>query len=79
MQWCNTPRNKGGLGEIDVPLLADVNKEIASSYGCLITEGGDKGIALRATYIIDDKGVIRHLDINDLGVGRNVEEVLRLV
>lgn len=67
------------MGEIDVPLLADVNKEIASSYGCLITEGGDKGIALRATYIIDDKGVIRHLDINDLGVGRNVEEVLRLV
>ena len=64
------------MGAIEIPLLADVNKEIATSYGCLIK---GEGIALRATYIIDDKGVVRHLDINDLGVGRNVEEVLRLV
>ena len=64
------------MGAIEIPLLADINKEIATSYGCLIKE---EGIALRATYIIDDKGVVRHLDVNDLGVGRNVEEVLRLV
>jgi len=76
MEYCKKDRKKGGLGNMDIPLLADVNKHIAISYGALIPEDG---IALRATYIIDDKGILRHMSINDLPVGRNVDEVLRLV
>jgi len=64
---------------MDIPLIADVNKNIAKAYGCLINHGEDHGVAYRATYIIDTKGILRHLSISDLPVGRNVEEVLRLV
>ena len=78
-QYCQTPRNKGGLGDIDIPLIADFSKTITRIYGALITRGGDAGVALRATFIIDDKGILRHASYNDLPVGRNVEEVLRLV
>jgi alkyl hydroperoxide reductase subunit AhpC len=56
---------------MEIPLLSDVNKKIARDYGCLIGEGGDEGIAFRATYIIDGKGIVRHVSINDLPVGRN--------
>eukprot|EP01006_Ploeotia_vitrea_P031451 TRINITY_DN63782_c0_g1_i1.p1 TRINITY_DN63782_c0_g1~~TRINITY_DN63782_c0_g1_i1.p1 ORF type:complete len:165 (+),score=3.06 TRINITY_DN63782_c0_g1_i1:47-541(+) len=79
MQWCATPRNKGGLGEMDIPLLADVDKSIGSNYGCLVQSGDAKGAAYRATYIIDGNGVLRHMSINDLPVGRSIEEVIRLV
>ncbi len=64
---------------MDIPLIADIDKEIAKAYGALITEGDDSGVAFRATYIIDTKGVVRHISISDLPVGRNIEEVLRLV
>ena len=69
------PRNKGGLGDMNIPILGDLTKKVASDYGCLLKSG----IALRATYIIDHKGILRHMSVNDLPVGRNVDEVLRLV
>lgn len=74
-RWTQEPRNAGGLGNIDIPLIADIKKEIASDYGVL----NDGGIALRGTFIIDDKQVLRHSSVNDLGVGRNVSEYLRLL
>ena len=79
MEYTKKDRKKGGLGKMDIPMVADVSKEIAKKYGCLIEDGDDAGIAFRATYIIDDKGIVRHISINDLPVGRNVDETLRLV
>uniref|UniRef100_A0A8D9EVW1 thioredoxin-dependent peroxiredoxin n=1 Tax=Cacopsylla melanoneura TaxID=428564 RepID=A0A8D9EVW1_9HEMI len=76
LAWINTPRNDGGLGDLKYPLLADFKKEIASSYGVLIESAG---IPLRGLFIIDPKGVLRQITINDLPVGRSVEEILRLV
>lgn len=73
------PRATGGLGEMGIPMMSDITKSIARSYQCLIEEGEDAGVAMRATYIIDGKGVLRQMSINDLPVGRNVTEVLRLV
>lgn len=75
LSWTKQPRNEGGLGEIAYPLLADLNKNIAREYGCL----NDGGVAFRATYIIDDNNVVQHASINNLGVGRNVDEYTRLV
>ena len=79
MEYTKKDRKTGGLGKLDIPLVADVTKSIARSYGCLIEDGGDAGVAFRATYIIDDKQIVRHISISDLPVGRNVEETLRLV
>ena len=79
MEYTKKDRKKGGLGKMDIPLIADVNKNIAKAYGCLVNGGDDSGVAYRATYIIDTKGILRHMSISDLPVGRNVEEVLRLV
>lgn len=77
LAWVNMPRMKGGLGsETKMPILSDLKKHIAKDYGCL-TKNED--IALRALYIIDTKGVIRQITINDLPVGRSVDEVLRLI
>ena len=73
------PRKQGGLGEMDIPLVSDITKSISTSYGCLCTDGDDGGVAYRATYIIDRKGIVRHSSINDLPVGRNPDEYLRLV
>ena len=75
LRWIETPRTQGGLGGINFPLVADVNKEIARAYDVLL----DGGMALRGSFIIDPKGVIRHATINDLPVGRSVEEAIRLV
>ena len=79
MEYTKKDKKVGGLGKMDIPLIADVTKEISKKYGCLIEDGDDAGIAFRATYIIDDKGILRHISISDLPVGRNVEETLRLV
>merc|ERR1712228_1135470 len=78
-EYCKKPRAKGGLGPMKIPMLADVNKKIASDYGCLIEEGEDEGVAFRGTIIIDPNQVVRHISISDLPVGRNVMETLRLV
>lgn len=74
--WVELPREHGGLGGLQIPLLADLNKTVSQDYGVLIDGAG---IALRGTFIIDGKGVLRHSSVNDLPVGRNVNETLRLV
>ena len=73
------PRDKGGLGPMNLPMISDLNKSIARDYGCYLDHSDDQGVALRATYIIDKEGILRQFSINDLPVGRNVDEVLRLV
>ena len=79
LAWVNQPRKQGGLGGVDIPLLCDVNKEIGNQYGVILPDGDDRGVALRGLFIIDDKGTLRQITINDLPVGRNVDEVKRLV
>ncbi|KAF4791188.1 hypothetical protein TURU_132767 [Turdus rufiventris] len=66
----------GGLGKMNIPVLSDLTKQISRDYGVLL-EG--PGIALRGLFIIDPNGIIKHLSVNDLPVGRSVEETLRLV
>lgn len=75
LAWKNTPRNQGGLGEIKYPLLSDLDKDAACSYRVLLKGG----IAARGLFIIDDKGILQSYTVNNLGVGRNVDEVLRLI
>ncbi|XP_019341460.2 thioredoxin-dependent peroxide reductase, mitochondrial [Alligator mississippiensis] len=76
LAWINTPRKSGGLGHMNIPLLSDLTKQISRDYGVLL-EG--PGLALRGLFIIDPNGIIKHLSVNDLPVGRSVEETLRLV
>ncbi|XP_054654086.1 thioredoxin-dependent peroxide reductase, mitochondrial isoform X2 [Dunckerocampus dactyliophorus] len=76
LAWTNTARKAGGLGNIHIPLLSDLNKQISRDYGVLL-EG--PGIALRGLFIIDPNGIVKHMSVNDLPVGRCVEETLRLV
>ncbi|PVU99598.1 hypothetical protein BB559_000578 [Furculomyces boomerangus] len=76
LAWTNLPRNKGGLGDISIPLLSDLNHTISKDYGVLIQEAG---IALRGLFLIDDKGNLRVSQINDLPIGRSVDETLRLI
>ena len=73
------PREKGGLGPMNLPMVSDIQKTIARDYGCLLDHSDDAGVALRATYIIDREGILRQFSVNDLPVGRSVDEVLRLV
>jgi peroxiredoxin (alkyl hydroperoxide reductase subunit C) len=75
LAWKKTPVNKGGIGEVQFPLVADLTKSIARDYDVLI---GDS-IALRGTFIIDKNFVVRHQLINDLPLGRNVDEVIRMI
>jgi len=77
LAWINTPRKQGGLGGLKYPLLSDFSKEISRSYGVLIDDNG--GIALRGLFIIDREQNIRQITINDLPVGRSVDEILRLI
>ena len=78
-EYTMKPRESGGLGPMNVPMISDIQKTIARDYGCLLETSEDAGVALRATYIIDREGVLRQMSINDLPVGRNVDEVLRMV
>lgn len=75
LAWKNTPIEDGGIGNIQYPLVSDLNKNIAREYGILFNES----VALRGLFLIDTKGVIRHAVINDLPLGRNVAEALRMV
>ena len=79
MKWCQAPLEKGGLVELDFPLLSDITKDICKSYRCLMEFGPNRGVSLRATFIIDTKGILRHMSYNDLSVGRSIDEILRLV
>ncbi len=73
--WRNTSVENGGIGAIDFSLVSDLSKEISRDYGVLI----DDSVALRGTFIIDKAGVIRHATLNDLPLGRNVDETLRIL
>lgn len=75
LAWRNTPRTEGGLGQINYPLVADLSKQISTDYGVLL----GAGIALRGLFLIDKGGVVRHQVINDLPLGRSVDETLRMV
>lgn len=91
--WKNTDINDGGIGNVQYPIIADLDKSIARDYDVLLgatpatvlteedevdtTVGGDK--ALRGSFLIDEDGVVRHAVINDLPLGRNIDEMLRMV
>ncbi|KAJ3391248.1 thioredoxin peroxidase Tpx1 [Entophlyctis sp. JEL0112] len=79
LAWTNQPRNKGGLGNINIPLISDITKQISADYGVLIEHGPDVGLALRGTFLIDPNGIVRQITINDLDVGRSIDETLRLI
>jgi len=76
LAWVNQPRKAGGLGGLNYPLISDFNKNISRDYGVLIEEAG---IALRGLFIIDPSGLVRQMSVNDLPVGRSVDETLRLI
>ena len=73
--WRETPVNNGGIGRINFPLVADLTKEISKDYDVLL----DAGVALRGSFLIDADGTVRHAVINDLPLGRNIDEMLRMV
>jgi len=76
LAWLKTPRKEGGLGPVKIPMLSDINHQISKDYGVFIE---DLGHALRGLFIIDGKGILRQITMNDLPVGRSVDETLRLV
>lgn len=73
--WKNTDVAKGGIGNVQYPLVADITKTIARDYDVLINDA----VALRGSFLIDQKGVVRHQVVNDLPLGRNIDEMLRMV
>jgi peroxiredoxin (alkyl hydroperoxide reductase subunit C) len=76
LAWLNTKREDGGIEGCKYPIIADLNKTIARDYDVLIP---DQGIALRGAFLIDKTGKVRHQTVNDLPLGRNIDEFLRLV
>jgi peroxiredoxin (alkyl hydroperoxide reductase subunit C) len=75
LAWRNTPRSQGGIGQVEYPLIADLNKAISQAYDVLLSGG----IALRGLFLIDKGGVVKHQVVNDLPLGRSVDEALRMV
>ncbi len=73
--WINTPRKEGGLGGITFPLLSDLNRSIAESYGVLTSDG----FALRGLFLINKDGLVMHSTVNAPPIGRNIDEALRVV
>ena len=73
--WKQTDVNKGGIGDIQFPLVADITKQIARDYDVLLGES----VSFRGTFLIDKEGIVRHQVVNDLPLGRNVDEALRMV
>jgi peroxiredoxin (alkyl hydroperoxide reductase subunit C) len=74
--WRNTAPKDGGLGPVQFPMVADMTKQIARDYDVLVE---DAGVALRGTFLIDKDGIVRHQLVNDLPLGRNADEALRMV
>ena len=74
--WLNTPKSKGGIQGVTYPIVSDMNRTIATDYDVLIQ---NEGIAYRGLFIIDKHGIVRHQVVNDLPLGRNVEEVIRML
>ena len=75
LAWKNTPVNKGGIGQVRYPLVADIKHEICRAYD---VEGAD-GVAYRGSFLIDRTGIVRHQVVNDLSLGRNMDEMLRMI
>lgn len=75
LAWKNTPINKGGIGNVQFPLVADLTKQIARDYGVLINDA----ISLRGLFLIDKEGIVQHALVNNLPLGRNVDEALRVL
>jgi len=75
LAWKQTDVNKGGLGNVRFPLVSDLTKSIARSYDVLVNDA----VALRGTFLIDKAGIVRHQVINDLPLGRNIDEAIRMV
>ncbi|MGE3727759.1 MAG: peroxiredoxin [Candidatus Sericytochromatia bacterium] len=76
LAWLNTPKAVGGIQGVEYPLVADFNKTIARDYDVLIE---DAGIALRGLFLIDQNGVVQHSVVNNLPLGRNIDEAVRMV
>lgn len=76
LAWLETPKSKGGIEGIQYPLVADMDLEISKSYGVL---KGDEGVSYRGLFLIDKEGIVRHMLINDLPLGRSVDEAMRMV
>lgn len=76
LAWTQQPRNEGGLGNINYPLMQDITKQIARDYGVLIEEAG---VALRGLFVIDTEGVLQYQVVHNLGLGRSVEETKRVI
>ena len=76
LAWIKTPRKRGGLGHLNIPLVSDVTKNISNDYGVLLENAG---IALRGLFIIDKEGILQQMTVNNLPVGRSVDETIRLI
>ena len=75
LAWKNTPINNGGVGNLRYPMVADISKQITTAYDLLF----GPGIALRGSFLIDQAGIVRHQVVNDLPLGRDIDEMLRMV
>ena len=73
--WKNTDVKNGGIGQVRFPLVADLNKQISENYDVLLNDS----VALRGSFLIDKDGTVRHAVINDLPLGRNIDEMIRMV
>ncbi len=76
LAWKNTPVNKGGIGQVRYPLVADIKHEICRAYD---VEFAPAGVAFRGSFLIDQNGIVRHQVVNDLPLGRDIDEMLRVV
>ncbi len=93
LAWKTTPVNKGGIGNVQYPIIADIDKSISRKYDVLVdaenatilTDDGEEdttiggSVALRGSFLIDEEGIVRHSVINDLPLGRNIDEMLRMI
>jgi peroxiredoxin (alkyl hydroperoxide reductase subunit C) len=75
LAWKNTPINKGGIGQVGYPMVADIKHEICKAYDV----EADAGVAFRGSFLIDKSGIVRHQIVNDLPLGRDIDEMLRVV
>eukprot|EP00929_Paragymnodinium_shiwhaense_P103842 TRINITY_DN67671_c0_g1_i1.p1 TRINITY_DN67671_c0_g1~~TRINITY_DN67671_c0_g1_i1.p1 ORF type:complete len:227 (-),score=49.54 TRINITY_DN67671_c0_g1_i1:270-893(-) len=79
LAWTEKSRAEGGVDRLNLPLVSDLTHKISRDFGVLLEDGPDAGVALRGLFIVDGKGILRHKTINDLPVGRSVDETLRVV
>lgn len=75
LAWKNLSTNQGGIGKVSIPMVSDFNKNISRDYNVL----NDDGVSLRGTFLIDEHFIVRHISVNDFEIGRNVDEILRII